>query len=95
MNGKSGSHDDTSSPLKFPCSFSIKVMGKNNEDFADIVLNIVKKEFPEITLDSIKTTPSKNNQYISLSVSVEAKNKDQLDRTYQALTDCPDVLISL
>lgn len=84
-----------SSPIQFPCDFVIKVMGKNNNDFERNVLTIVAKYFSNFDKKNVTKKFSKDHHYVSLSVTVFAQNKAQLDATYQALSDCDDVLMSL
>ncbi len=84
-----------SSPMQFPCEFIIKVMGKNNDSFEKEVFDIVKNHFPTITASSISKRPSKDNNYMAISITVNAENQPQLDATYQALTENPAVIMAL
>lgn len=81
--------------IEFPCEFVIKVMGKNTTDFEQSVIVIAEKHFPDFDASDITKKYSKDNNYLSLSVKVHAQNKAQLDATYQALTQCEDVLMCL
>lgn len=82
--------------IQFPCDFTIKVMGKNNGDFLESVLEIIAAHFPDIDMDnSVAQKFSKDHNYLSLSVKVFAQNKAQLDAVYQALSDCDHVLMCL
>lgn len=80
--------------LEFPCQFAIKVMGKNSSDFSEIVVGIIQSYVigREVI---VKSRPSKGNNYVAITVTIEATSKKQLDAIYQELTDCPDVLMSL
>lgn len=81
--------------LKFPCDFPIKVMGKNTPDFEDIVLNIVRRHFPTIDVNtSISQRLSKDATYIALTIVVSAQSKEQLDKLYLEITATPEVLMS-
>lgn len=75
--------EEHSSPIEFPCDFIIKVMGKTEEGFEKLVLDIIQKEFPDIKTDDIKKRPSKEKNYIALTVTVYAESKEQLDRVYK------------
>ena len=81
--------------LKFPCDFSVKVMGKKDEAFETAVFAIVKQHFPDIKENAIKQRDSKKGNYLALTITVHAEDKASLDKLYQALTDAPEVLMAL
>jgi putative lipoic acid-binding regulatory protein len=81
--------------LKFPCDFPLKVMGRNNNDFRSIVLGIVKKHAGDVSAGKIEERPSRDGNYLGITVTVTATSKAQLDALYMELTACERVLISL
>lgn len=81
--------------LKFPCNFPIKVMGKNSPEFLDQVLMIFHQHFPEAGNGDIKKRYSQFTNYMSITVTVHAQNKEQLDALYRDLTSNPLVLMAL
>jgi putative lipoic acid-binding regulatory protein len=81
--------------LEFPCQFPIKAMGKNSLDFDSIVVAIVRKHVDDVNEGAVKTRLSKGDKYLSVTVTIEATSKRQLDAIYQGLTDCPEVLMAL
>ena len=81
--------------LEFPCQFPIKAMGKNNGNFDSIVIEIVSQHIGDITKLSVKTRLSKGDKFLSVTVTIEATSKKQLDAIYQGLTDSPHVLMAL
>ncbi len=81
--------------LEFPCQFPIKAMGKNIPDFDSIVVGIVRQHVDDLKESAVKTKLSKADRYMSVTVTVEATSKKQLDAIYQGLTDCPDVMVTL
>ena len=81
--------------LEFPCQFPIKAMGKNTPDFDSIVVAIVRQHVEDINEGAVKTRLSKGDKYLSVTVTIEASSKQQLNAIYQGLTDCPDVLMAL
>ena len=85
----------TDSLMEFPCSFDIKAMGKADEGFALLVLDIVKRHAPEATEQSVRTRPSKGGKWLAVTVTIEATGKPQLDAIYQALTDHEKVVMAL
>lgn len=81
--------------LKFPCEFPIKVMGKATAEFEIFVLSTVRKHVPELSENAIEIRPSKQGNYLSITVTVYAQNKAQLDAIYQELTASKLVLMAL
>jgi hypothetical protein len=81
--------------LEFPCQFPIKAMGKSNIELDLLVIEIVRRHAPDIREGAVSTRPSKDGNYISVTVTVEATSKQQLDAIYQDLSDHPHVLMAL
>ena len=87
------SPDDTL--LEFPCRFPIKAMGRNEDGFADHVRELVGARFPDVGADDIRARESGGGRYISVTVTVTATGKAQLDAVYYALTASERVLVAL
>jgi putative lipoic acid-binding regulatory protein len=81
--------------LEFPCQFPIKAMGKNQQQLDIIVIEIVRRHVPDFSEDAVKTRPSKDGNFIAVTVIIEATSKQQIDSIYMELTDHPDVLFAL
>ncbi|MFZ2169383.1 MAG: DUF493 domain-containing protein [Methylococcaceae bacterium] len=81
--------------LEFPCQFPIKAMGKANMELDLLVMEIVRRHAPDINESTVTTRPSKDRNYIAVTVIVEATSKQQLDAIYQDLYDHPHVLMVL
>jgi putative lipoic acid-binding regulatory protein len=81
--------------LEFPCEFSVKAMGLATDDFDSVVVEIVRRHVPDLGEGAVKTRPSKEGKYLSVTVTFEATSKPQLDAIYQDLTDHDQVLMSL
>lgn len=81
--------------FEFPCDFPLKVMGRHSDDFRSLVLGIVRKHAGEIDAENIEERPSKDGNYLSLTCTLRAQSKEQLDALYRELTSCEKVLIVL
>jgi hypothetical protein len=92
---KPNGHHKEESIIKFPCDFTLKVMGKSQGDFEKIAINIVKKHFPQLDESRIQKKSSKDNNYLSLSITVFATSKMQLDALYQELSTTKEILMVL
>jgi putative lipoic acid-binding regulatory protein len=81
--------------LEFPCQFPIKAMGKAEDDFEALVITLVRKHAPDLAENAIKTRDSQGGKYLSVTVTVTATSRDQLDNIYRELTACEQVLMAL
>ena len=81
--------------LTFPCVFPMKIMGRREDGFAQVVSEVVQKHAPDFHPSTIEMRTSKNGRYLSLTVTLNAKSKDQLDALYSELSKHPMVLMVL
>jgi putative lipoic acid-binding regulatory protein len=79
--------------FEFPCDFPLKVLGRRSDDFRSIVLGIVQKHAGDIALERIEERPSRDGNYLSLTCTFAARNREQLDALYRELTSCERVLV--
>jgi uncharacterized protein len=86
---------DKDTLIEFPCDFPIKIFGKNDASFIKAIVDIARKYYPDLKDDSIKQQESKKAQYISLTITVFAKDKKTLDSLYVALSEHPDTKMVL
>ena len=87
--------DEDESPFQFPCEFPIKAMGKSDCSLDTVVVEIVRRHAPDLGEGAIKTRASANGNYISVTVTVNATSRKQLDAIYQDLVDCEAVIMAL
>lgn len=83
-----------SGKIKFPCSFPVKVMGLNIEEFQAVVLSIFRKHVGEGKF-SCTQRASSSDKYLSLTVTFTAESRDQLDALYEELNAHELVLMTL
>jgi uncharacterized protein len=88
-------NEPTDTLLEFPCDFPIKIMGQANDEFRSLALGIVTRHFGTLAPDRIEERPSSNGRYLSLTCTVRAESKAQLDAVYSDLTSCRQVLVAL
>ena len=70
----------------FPCRFPIKVMGDRHDAFAEVILAVVQQHAPDTAAADIQTRESSGGRYLSLTVTVTAVSREQLDAIYRALS---------
>jgi len=81
--------------LEFPCKFPVKAMGRSQDGFESLVTGIILGHAEMIVNEPITINPSGSGNFVSVTVTIEARSKAQLDRIYQDLTDCEQVLVAL
>jgi putative lipoic acid-binding regulatory protein len=81
--------------IEYPCNFSIKIMGRDGQKFTQSILMIVKRHASDFDEATVETRISKKNKYLSLTCTVRAISRVQLDALYQELCDHPMVLMVL
>lgn len=88
-------NDSSDSLLEFPCRFPIKAMGRHSAEFERIVSDIIFTHAQLMSGESIKVTPSRAGNFVSVTAVIEAESQRQLDNIYRSLTDCELVLMAL
>ncbi|MCZ7654658.1 MAG: DUF493 domain-containing protein [Rhodocyclaceae bacterium] len=83
------------SPLKFPCDFPIKVMGQRQDGFAQAVLETVLRHAPDFDAAGVEMRPSAKGNYLSLTCTIRAVSREQLDALYRELSTHPLVKVVL
>lgn len=81
--------------LEFPCEFPLKVMGEMRDGFADEIVRVVRVYAPEFDVAHMEMRASSGGKYLSLTCTVTATSKQQLDDLYRALTAHPMVKVVL
>ena len=79
--------DPQQSILAYPCAFPIKIMGKTQAGFAQAVIEIVRRHAPDFDPATVEMRPSREGRYLSLTCTVRAVSREQLDDLYRELCD--------
>ena len=81
--------------LSFPCEFQIKAMGKQVAGFDDRVRKIVSRQLYGGKVLDLRTRESGSSKYVSVSCTIEATSRQQLDAIYLDLNSENDILLTL
>jgi putative lipoic acid-binding regulatory protein len=81
--------------LEIPCSFPIKMLGRADDGFDDIVVRLVEQHVGKLAPDAIQTSASRNGTFLSVTVTIDAQSQEQLDSIYNDLSNHENVLIAL
>ena len=72
--------------IDFPCNFPIKIIYMNQPGVTDELIAIIRRHHPELPLEAIKLQTSRQDNFVSMTATVLAKEQGSLDRLYQELT---------
>lgn len=86
---------DNETLLEFPCDFVLKVMGLANQQFDDVVHDVVSRHVGPQSAEAIREKASRGGKYKSLSVTVHVHSQRQLDNLYRELSGHELVLMVL
>ncbi|RLJ17022.1 DUF493 domain-containing protein [bacterium endosymbiont of Escarpia laminata] len=81
--------------LEFPCDFSIKAMGRAEPGFDLLVVEMIRNHVPDLHEDAVKSRSSKGGKWVSVTVTIQASSKAQLDAIYLDLTAHEKVVMAL
>ncbi len=88
--------NDTAPPaLVFPTDFPIKIMGRRVDDFAQQIVQVVCLHAPDFDPATLELRASRGGNYLSVTATVRATSREQLDALYRALTAHPLVKVVL
>ncbi len=71
--------------IEFPCDYPIKVMGRSTEDFESFVVDTMRKHAGEIEEVDVASKVSRNGKFTSVTVTIVATGKPQLDAIFADL----------
>lgn len=81
--------------ITYPSDFPIKIMGAMQDDFASTMVELVQLHDPDFHAGKMEMRPSSKGTYLSLTVTVRATSREQLDNLYRALSSHPMVKVVL
>ena len=87
--------DERDSLFDFPCAFPLKIMGLADSALAQEVLAVVLRHAPDFDGATMGMRASSGGKYISLTCTINATSKPQLDALYRELSSHPLVKVVL
>jgi putative lipoic acid-binding regulatory protein len=87
--------DERESALTFPCAFPIKFMGRTQDGFAQSVSDVVRRHAPDFDPAALEMRASKEGNWLSVTATVNATSRTQLDELYRELVAHPMVKMVL
>ena len=81
--------------IEYPCEFPIKIMGHTRAGFAQAILEVVNRHAPDFNAATLEMKSSKHGKYLSITCTINARSREQLDALYRELCDHPMVVMVL
>jgi putative lipoic acid-binding regulatory protein len=81
--------------IEYPSAFPLKIMGKRDDGFAQAILEVVRRHDPGFDGATMEMRASSGGNYLSLTCTITATSREQLDALYRELTAHPMVKVVL
>ncbi len=81
--------------LEFPCDFPLKVMGRKEPGFRELVVAMVEAHAGSVPENHVRLRDSRDGNFVALTVIVHARTQAQLDAIYTDLSAHDRVLMVL
>lgn len=81
--------------IEYPTDFPIKVMGRQSPGIAQQVVDIVVRHAPDFDPAKVEMRTSRQKNYLSITCTIRATSREQLDALYRELCDHPGVVMVL
>jgi hypothetical protein len=81
--------------IEYPCDFPIKILGHTRTGFAQAILEVVRRHAPDFDGATMEMKTSKHGKYLSVTCTIRATSREQLDGLYRELCDHPLVTMVL
>jgi putative lipoic acid-binding regulatory protein len=81
--------------IEYPCDFPVKVMGARVDGFAEAMCHLAQQFDPSFNPATLEMRTSKAGNYLSVTLTIRATSREQLDNLYLALTGHPMVKVAL
>jgi uncharacterized protein len=81
--------------ITYPCEVPIKAMGLAHVNFDRVIVEIVRRHAPDVDESTVRSRPSANGKYVSITVTITADSRAQLEAIYLDLKACEQVLMTL
>lgn len=77
--------DEKKPEIEFPCKYPIKVLGEAHPDLNQHVIDVMNRHAPTITESDLSAKNSSKGKWQSITVTIIATGKPQLDAIFADL----------
>ena len=72
--------------MEFPTFFRLRIVGRNDDDFAAFILDRLLPFIPELRAENLELRPSNGGKYLAVHVAFMALSREQMDGIYGDLS---------
>jgi len=88
-------NDQNAPKIEFPCDYPIKILGEANSSFVEHVLAVMDNYAPGFDRQKISVRDSSKGRWQSITVTIVATGKPQLESIFAALKTSSSVKMVL
>jgi len=81
--------------IEYPTDFPIKIMGRREPRLVQTIVESGQRHAPDFDATTVGRRTSKKNHYLSVTCTVRATSREQLDALYRDLCDHPAIVMVL
>lgn len=81
--------------FEFPCDIPIKVLGVNGNALRQAAYGIVHEHYGALDEERFRERESRDGNYVSLTITVRAESREEVDAVYRDLSAHSDILMVL
>ncbi len=81
--------------VEFPCDWPVKAFGPATEDFELAVVAVVRRHADDLRENAVRCRRSQGGKYQAVTVTIQARDRAQLEALYADLRALPDVVMVL
>ena len=81
--------------MVFPCEFIVKAIGLQADDLAEYTHGLIVRHAPDLKMEHLQVRASSKGKYLSVSATINAVSREQLDNIYRELSSDPRILYTL
>ena len=71
--------------IEFPCEYPIKVLGRSSATYHEVILEVFERHAPGFDRQTIEVRDSRKGTFTSLTITITATGKEQLDALHRDL----------
>ncbi len=71
------------------------MMGRADAEFSDTAVRLIEQHVGSVAADAVQTSASRNGNFLSVTVTIDAQSQEQLDNIYNDLSNHEDILVAL
>jgi putative lipoic acid-binding regulatory protein len=77
--------NEESPRIEFPCRYPIKVMGLDENNFREAIIDIIRQYEPDLSDEDINFRPSRHGKYLAVNVIINAQGVEQIEKLFNDL----------